>query len=170
MDSAALAFFGNPVLALFLGLVGAYVLARRSIGNERTDEALDKGFNTTGQILLITGVGGSLGAVIGETGLDKILGDLFSAESGTPVLLTLLLAWFVAAVLHLAIGSISVAAITAAGIIGPILGISTSSRPSSGLPSAPARCSPCRSTATSSGCSRRCSGCRPEGRSRRSRS
>lgn len=122
VESDALAFFGNPVFALFLGLVGAYLLARRSMGRERTDEALDKGFNTTGQILLITGVGGSLGAVIGETGLDKILGDLFSAESGTPVLLTLLLAWFVAAVLHLAIGSISVAAITAAGIIGPILG------------------------------------------------
>jgi H+/gluconate symporter-like permease len=121
-ESDVLAFFGNPVLALFIGLLGAYLLARRSLGTERTDEALDKGFNTTGQILLITGVGGSLGAVIAATGLDKILGDLFSAESGTPVLLTLLLAWFVAAVLHLAIGSISVAAITAAGIIGPILG------------------------------------------------
>ncbi len=36
-------------------------------------------------------------------------------------MLSLLLAWFVAAVLHLAIGSISVAAITAAGIIGPVL-------------------------------------------------
>jgi len=117
-----LAFLGDPNLALFLGLLGAYVLAKRSVGSELTDEAMTKGFNTTGQILLITGVGGSLGAVIAETGLDKILGGLFSAESGTPVLLTLLLAWFVAAVLHLAIGSISVAAITAAGIIAPIMG------------------------------------------------
>lgn len=122
VESPVLAFIGNANLALFVGLLGAYLLARRSIGSERTEGALDKGFNTTGQILLITGVGGSLGAVIAETGLDKILGGLFSAESGTPVLLTLLLAWFVAAVLHLAIGSISVAAITAAGIIGPILG------------------------------------------------
>jgi H+/gluconate symporter-like permease len=122
VESAALAFFGDPALALFVGLLGAYLLSKRSLGSDRTEEALNKGFNTTGQILLITGVGGSLGAVIGETGLDKILGDLFSAESGTPVLLTLLLAWFVAAVLHLAIGSISVAAITAAGILGPIMG------------------------------------------------
>lgn len=122
VESAVLAFFGNPNLALFIGLLGAYLLARRSAGKDRTEEALNKGFNTTGQILLITGVGGSLGAVIAATGLDQILGDLFSAESGAPVLLILLLAWFVAAVLHLAIGSISVAAITAAGIIGPILG------------------------------------------------
>jgi gluconate:H+ symporter, GntP family len=60
--------------------------------------------------------------VIGETGLDKILGGFFSAEAGTPALLTIILAWFIAAVLHLAIGSISVAAITAAGILAPILG------------------------------------------------
>ena len=37
------------------------------------------------------------------------------------MLLSILLAWFIAAVLHLAIGSVSVAALTAASIIGPIL-------------------------------------------------
>ena len=60
--------------------------------------------------------------MIGETGLDKILGGFFSAEAGTPALLTIILAWFIAAVLHLAIGSISVAAITAGGILAPIMG------------------------------------------------
>ena len=34
---------------------------------------------------------------------------------------SILLAWFIAAVLHLAIGSVSVAAITAAGIIAPVV-------------------------------------------------
>ena len=50
-----------------------------------------------------------------------MLGDLFQADEGAPVVLSILLAWFIAAVLHLAIGSVSVAAITAAGIIAPIL-------------------------------------------------
>ncbi|MDN5854555.1 MAG: GntP family permease [Actinomycetia bacterium] len=117
-----IAFLGNPVFALFVGLVGAVILARLSIGVERAEQALSKGFDTTGQILLVTGVGGSLGAVIGATDLDQMLGDLFSAESGTPVIVSILLAWLIAAVLHLAIGSISVAAIAAAGIIGPIMG------------------------------------------------
>jgi H+/gluconate symporter-like permease len=121
VTSPVLAFLGDPVLALFIGLVGAYLLSRRAIGVERTGEALGRGFDTTGQILLVTGVGGSLGAVIAATNLDKVLGGLFSAEAGTPVIVTLLLAWFVAALLHLAIGSISVAAITAAGILGPIV-------------------------------------------------
>jgi gluconate:H+ symporter, GntP family len=121
LKSPLIAFLGDPVFALFLGLLGAYLLAWRTLTNEHVEDAMHKGFNATGQILLITGIGGSLGAVIGETGLDKILGGFFSAEAGTPDLLTISFAWLIAAILHLAIGSISVAAITAAGILAPIL-------------------------------------------------
>jgi GntP family gluconate:H+ symporter len=121
-SNSFIAFLGNANLALFVGLLGAYLIFRATSGLERTRETMDEGFHTTGEILLITGVGGSLGAVIGETNLDEVLGGLFSADVGAPVLVTILLAWFIAAVLHLAIGSVSVAAITAAGIIAPILG------------------------------------------------
>lgn len=115
------AFIGNANFALFVGLLLAYVLARRRIGEDRTATALAEGFRTSGEILLITGVGGSLGEVISASGMDAQLGSLFSADAGAPVLVSILLAWFIAAVLHLAIGSVSVAALTAAGIIGPIL-------------------------------------------------
>jgi gluconate:H+ symporter, GntP family len=121
-SNGVIAFFGNPVLALFLGMLGAYLLARGTVGGEHTNEALEKGFDTTGQILLITGVGGSLGTVIGETNLDQVLGSLFTAEAGMGVAVAVLLSWLVAALLHLAIGSISVAAIAASGIIAPVLG------------------------------------------------
>ena len=121
-SNSFIAFLGNANLALFVGLLGAYVIFRATAGLERTRETMDEGFHTTGEILLITGVGGSLGAVIGETNLDEVLAGLFSADVGAPVLVSILLAWFIAAVLHLAIGSVSVAAITAAGIIAPILG------------------------------------------------
>ncbi len=115
-------FIGNANVALFVGLLGAYLLARRVIGGEGTGAAMTEGFHTTGEILLITGVGGSLGAVIEATGLDKQLAGLFSADAGAPVVISILLAWFIAAVLHVAIGSVSVAAITAGGIIAPVLG------------------------------------------------
>jgi H+/gluconate symporter-like permease len=114
-------FFGDANIALFIGLLGAYALARRKVGAERTDVALSSGFKTTGAILLVTGIGGSLGQVIRATGLDKTLADLFSADAGAPIIVSVLLAWFIAAVLHLAIGSVSVAAITAAGIIAPVV-------------------------------------------------
>jgi len=116
-----IAFLGDANIALFIGLLGAYVLSRVNLGGETTDEALSTGFKTTGEILLVTGIGGSLGEVIKATGLDKTLSDLFSADAGAPIIVSVLLAWFVAAVLHLAIGSVSVAAITAAGIIAPVV-------------------------------------------------
>ena len=121
-SNSFIAFLGNANLALFVGLVGAYLMFRVTAGLESTRETMDEGFHTTGEILLITGVGGSLGAVIGETDLDSVLAGLFQAEAGTPVVVSILLSWFIAALLHLAIGSVSVAAITAAGIIAPILG------------------------------------------------
>ncbi|NLE18641.1 MAG: GntP family permease [Propioniciclava sp.] len=117
-----IAFFGDANVALFLGLLGAYVMARRFVGTEATADAFGDGLKTTGEILLVTGVGGSLGAVIKGTGLADLLGGLFSVDTGAPVILSILLAWFIAALLHLAIGSVSVAAITAAGIIAPIAG------------------------------------------------
>ena len=120
-SNALIAFLGNPAFALFVGLVGAYVVAQATIGRERTSDAMSKGFDTTGQILLITGIGGSLGEVIAATNLRDVLSDLFSADAGASLIVSILLAWLIAAVLHLAIGSISVAAITAAGIIGPAL-------------------------------------------------
>ena len=121
-SNSFIAFLGNANLALFVGLLGAYLIFRRTAGIERTRETMDEGFHTTGEILLITGVGGSLGAVIGKTNLGEVLGGLFSADVGAPAIVAILLAWFIAALLHLAIGSVSVGAITAAGIIAPILG------------------------------------------------
>ena len=76
-----------------------------------------KGFDTTGQILLISGVGDSLGTVIGETDLDEVLGSMFSAEAGMAVAVS----WLEAALLHLTIRSISVAAIAASVIALPMI-------------------------------------------------
>lgn len=117
-----IAFLGNANIALFLGLLMAYVLARRCLGADRSGEVLTDGFRTTGEILLVTGIGGSLGEVITTTGLGDVLAGLFSADEGASVAVSVLLAWFVAVVLHVAVGSVSVAAITAAGIIAPVLG------------------------------------------------
>ncbi|GMA41456.1 GntP family permease [Mobilicoccus caccae] len=122
VENEAIDFFGDANVAMFIGLLLAFFLARRTVDRERTDEAFGAGLHTAGEILLVTGIGGSLGAVIKATGLADVLGGLFSAEAGAPIILSVLLAWFIAAVLHLAIGSVSVAAITAAGIIAPILG------------------------------------------------
>jgi H+/gluconate symporter-like permease len=116
------AFLGDANIALFLGLLIAFAMVRSPLGAEGVGKVLGAGFHTTGEILLVTGVGGSLGAVIAASGIDKTLKNLFSADENAPVLISILLAWCIAAVLHFAIGSVSVGAITAAGIIAPVVG------------------------------------------------
>jgi H+/gluconate symporter-like permease len=117
-----IAFLGDANIALFLGLLIAFAMVRFSMAADGVGKVLTAGFHTTGEILLVTGVGGSLGAVIAASGMDATLEDLFSADANSPVVLSILLAWFIAAVLHFAIGSVSVGAITAAGIISPVVG------------------------------------------------
>jgi gluconate:H+ symporter, GntP family len=57
LKSPIVTFFGDPVFALFVGLLGAYLLAWRTLSNGRVGEAMNNGFDATGQILLITGLG-----------------------------------------------------------------------------------------------------------------
>jgi H+/gluconate symporter-like permease len=122
-DVAVLAFLGNPIVALLIGLLIGIVLAIPSMGQDGVEDVIVKGASTSGVILLFTGVAGSLGQVITETGVGDLVADLFSASSAAP----LVLAWVVAALLRLAQGSGSVAAITAAALLAPVvddLGIS----------------------------------------------
>jgi len=114
----ALGFLGSPVVALLAGLVIGIALAIPAVTRDGIDDLITKGASTSGSILLFTGVAGSLGAVISQVGVGDMLAALFEANAAIPVLL----AWIVAAVLRLAQGSASVAAITAATLLAPIMG------------------------------------------------
>ena len=113
-----LGFLGSPVVALLIGLLIGIVLAVPAVTRDGIDDLLTRGAQTSGSILLFTGVAGSLGQVITEVGIGDMMAALFQANAAIPVLLT----WTVAAVLRIAQGSASVAAITAATLLAPIMG------------------------------------------------
>ena len=113
-----LGFLGNPVVALLIGLLVGFVLAIPALGREGVEEVVVRAAGTSGVILLFTGVAGSLGQVIAETDVGNLVAGLFSANAAYP----LVLAWLVAALLRLAQGSGSVAAITAAALLAPVVG------------------------------------------------
>ncbi|MBJ7515168.1 MAG: hypothetical protein JHC82_02585 [Stenotrophomonas sp.] len=117
LDVPALAAVGNSTFALFCGLVLAFVIARFTVPAQDRSGAVTDAFKESGQILLLTGVAGSLSAVVATTGLGDILSGYFSANAAAP----LLLVWVVAAILHIAIGSVSASAITAASMLAPAL-------------------------------------------------
>ncbi|MFI5658317.1 GntP family permease [Streptomyces sp. NPDC051684] len=118
LDAAPIGFLTDPVVALLLGTTVAYVLARRVRSRDEIGDVIGKSLAQCGSILVLSGISGSLGAVIERSGMGRTLGDLFASG----ILPPLLLVWIMAAVLHIALGSISVAGITAAGILAPIAG------------------------------------------------
>jgi H+/gluconate symporter-like permease len=109
-------FVSSPVIALLIGLIGTSFVGRYTLGAEPIQHAIGTGFKESGQILILTGVGGSLAATIQATGLGDILGKYFTASTAAP----LLMVWVIAAVLHIAVGSVTISAITSAGILAPV--------------------------------------------------
>jgi len=116
IHNGVLELLGNPVVALLIGLIGTTIVGRRTLGQKGLDEAITIGFKDSGQILLLTGAGGSLAATVAAAGLGDILGGFFSASAVAP----LVVVWVIAAVLHIAVGSVTLSAITAAGMLAPI--------------------------------------------------
>jgi H+/gluconate symporter-like permease len=109
-------FVADPVIALLAGLIGTSLVTRYAVGRKRVEQSIATGFRESGQILILTGVGGSLAATITAAGLGDILGKYFTASTAAP----LLVVWVIAAALHIAVGSVSISAITAAGILAPV--------------------------------------------------
>ncbi|MUN64779.1 gluconate permease [Kocuria sediminis] len=118
IEQTALGFITDPVFAMFLGAGSSYLLARTVAPRAEVDKEVADSLVTCGPILVLSGVSGSLGAIIDQSGLADILSGYFTSSFLPP----LLLVWLIAAVLHIALGSISISAITAAGILAPIAG------------------------------------------------
>jgi H+/gluconate symporter-like permease len=117
-ESDALNFFTDPVVAIVAGAGLAFFLASRVRDRGEVSSAIGSALTSCGPILVLSGISGSLGFVIEGSGLADVLGNAFRSDFLPP----LLLVWLVAAILHIALGSITVAGITAAGILAPIAG------------------------------------------------
>lgn len=116
VDIPVMSFLGSPTVAMFLATFLACVLLRISRDQDCVKQSMKSGFTASGEILALTGLGGSLAEMVKSIGLGDILGGMFSEDAASPILL----AWVLAVVLHIAIGSVSVASITAAGFLAPV--------------------------------------------------
>jgi GntP family gluconate:H+ symporter len=124
-----LSIAGDPNVALVFGVLIAMVAARRH-GRVVLSEWCADGLRATGVIILITAAGGALGGVLRETSLAALVGDALSDVSLGRF--NILMAFVIAAGLKTAIGSSTVAMITTASLVGPLLsamGLATGSGP-----------------------------------------
>lgn len=110
---------GNPISALTIALLFAYwsLGLSKGLGLKQLQEITDGSFGPIGGILLIIGAGGAFNAVLTASGVAPGLAQAFSHLPVSPIIL----AWLIALILHFAVGSATVAMISAAGIVLPLL-------------------------------------------------
>jgi Gnt-I system high-affinity gluconate transporter len=112
-------FIGDPTVALLLSVLSAiYFLGiRRGKTMPQLMQWLQDAISGIAMILLIITAGGVFKQVIIDSGTGKYITSFASQWNISP----LIFAWVVTALLRVAIGSASVAGITAAGIVSPLL-------------------------------------------------
>ncbi|RIV17977.1 hypothetical protein DYU11_30180 [Fibrisoma montanum] len=120
-------FLGDPTIALGLAvLLSCWLLGtRRGRTMAEMMDLAGTGVSSVAMVLLIIAGGGAFKQVLLDSGVGETIKQVSAGLSLSP----LLLAWSVAALLRLALGSATVAAITSAGIVLPVLGAAPSVKP-----------------------------------------
>ncbi|WP_347551378.1 gluconate:H+ symporter [Pseudalkalibacillus hwajinpoensis] len=126
-----LSFIGNPGVALTItALLTFYFLGtRRGYSKEEIQEIATKSLEPAGIIILITGAGGVFGQILVETGIGDVL-----AQSMSDLKMPLIVfAFLITAVVRIAQGSATVAMITGASLVTPMIETMGISGPMLGL-------------------------------------
>ncbi|WP_284946945.1 gluconate:H+ symporter [Acidisoma cladoniae] len=118
MPFQVLGFIGNTDIALLLAVILSFFTLgfSRGMSRETILQFTNDCLAPTAMITLLIGAGGGFGRVLIDSGVSHAI---VTAATGAHVPL-LLLAWLLAAVVRLAVGSSTVAMITSAGIVAPI--------------------------------------------------
>lgn len=110
---------GNPSSAMLLSLLLAFYTMgiARKIPIKQVMDSCASSIAAIGMMLLIIGGGGAFKQVLIDGGVGDYVAELFKETSMSP----LLFAWLVAAILRISLGSATVAAISTAGLVVPML-------------------------------------------------
>lgn len=112
----ALNFVGTPVTALLIGVGLCFFLVEK-IDDRVLSDWIGAALKDAAVILVVTGAGGSLGAMLQATPISTYLGETLAQYS-----LGIFLPFIIAAALKTAQGSSTVALVTTSAILAPMLG------------------------------------------------
>ncbi|MGC4378900.1 GntP family permease [Fictibacillus sp. Mic-4] len=113
-------FIGNASTAMLISLIVAFFTMgiSRKIPVKDVMDSCTVAISQIGMMLLIIGGGGAFKQVLIDGGVGKYVAELFKGTSLSPILL----AWIIAAILRIALGSATVSALTTVGLVAPMLG------------------------------------------------
>lgn len=120
-------FIGDPAMALLIGLlVAMYTFGfARGFDRDRLQRFTTESLAPIASIVMIIGAGGGFNGVLVDSGIGAAIGKGVHSLS----ISALLLGWVVAVLIRVATGSATVATVTTAGIMAPIVAHSSVSRP-----------------------------------------
>ncbi len=113
-------FIGHPFSALIIAtLIATYFLCiRRGMDKQKVLDLSTKALGPAGIIILITGAGGVLKQILIDSGIGQMMAESMLYSPLPPIVL----AWLIAAAVRITQGSATVAMITAASLLAPIIG------------------------------------------------
>ncbi len=122
-DNGVLAFIrliGNASTAMIISLlVAVYTMGiKRNIPVKTVMDSCSTAISQIGMMLLIIGGGGAFKQVLINGGVGDYVADLFKGTALSPIIL----AWLIAAILRISLGSATVAALSTTGLVIPLLG------------------------------------------------
>ncbi|MCB0630913.1 MAG: gluconate:H+ symporter [Saprospiraceae bacterium] len=114
-----LAFVGDPVIAMLITIIVAMFTLGifRGKSFKEVGLSLEEGIRGIAMILLIIAGAGALKEILVESEVSAYIADLLSGLNTSP----LILAWGIAAVIRVCVGSATVAGLTSAGIVLPLI-------------------------------------------------
>lgn len=119
MPYKLMSFIGSAEISMLITVIVAMVAfgyARGKSGKEITDE-LTKAIKGISNVLLVIAAGGVMKEVIIDTGVGNIIVTMFDKLPVSPFIL----AWLITVLIRILTGQGAVAAITAAGIVAPMI-------------------------------------------------
>ena len=112
-------FIGNPVIALLITLIiGTYTLGiSRGISMEEIMEIFATAVSGITMVLLIISGAGALKQILIDSGVSDYIGSLLEISNMSP----LFIGWLIATLIRFSVGSATVAGLTTAGIVLPLI-------------------------------------------------
>ncbi|WP_276169073.1 gluconate:H+ symporter [Zobellia alginiliquefaciens] len=110
---------GNPVMAMLISVLVAIYTLGLARGKKMKDVMDSVGSAVSGitMVLLIIAGAGALKQVLIDSGVSDYIGEMLKGSTVSP----LILAWLIATVIRVCVGSATVAGLTAAGIVLPLI-------------------------------------------------
>ncbi|WP_456868203.1 gluconate:H+ symporter [Galbibacter sp. BG1] len=111
-------FIGNPVIAMLIAVLTAIYTLGLSRGKKMPEvmDSLTASISSITMVLLIIAGAGALKQILVDSGVSDYIADLIKDSSLSP----LLLAWLIATVIRVCVGSATVAGLTTAGIVSTL--------------------------------------------------